>query len=298
MEEKEVGREVGQSKTKRPRLFVLVTVVVAVIAALVSVLVSSAGPSAASEPDADAAVGAEISDAAVGAEIADHFEDELTEVADGLKVVLSPLVADGTLTQAQLDAVIEAFVETARAEKQAALACFSALDALETKPSDLSEVPECAELVEEYDDEAHGLDGDSDGAHGADIAAYWANELAEASEKFAVVLSPLVADGTLTQAQVDAVIEAFLVEIREKHQALMACFSAMEAMDPKPTDPANLPEECTAVFGDFEFLEGHKIVDGDEASEIEKDFDATVPDADIGWWSEHPSGDGDGSGGT
>ena len=141
--------------------------------------------------------------------------------------------------------------------------------------------------------EAHAQDKDSQADHGK--ATLWAEHAAEElaskalfletsmapflekevgalSEDLRSVLSPLVDDGTISQAQLDAVIDAVATSVREKHQAMASCFSELQALDVEALRALKVgdsepPEECAEVFSEF----GEEGFHG-ELSEDKADF--------------------------
>lgn len=97
-------------------------------------------------------------------------------------------------------------------------------------------------------------------------------EVGALSEDLRSVLSPLVDDGTISQAQLDAVIDAVATSVREKHQAMASCFSELQALDVEALRALKVgdsepPEECAEVFSEF----GEEGFHG-ELSEDKADF--------------------------
>lgn len=154
--------------------------------------------------------------------------------------------------------------------------------------------PSSAEDPDDSDaPEAHAQDKDSQADQ--DKATLWAEHAAEElaskalfletsmapllekevgvlSEDLRSVLSPLVDDGTISQAQLDAVIDAVATSVREKHQAMASCFSELQALDVEALRALKVgdsepPEECAEVFSEF----GEEGFHG-ELSEDKADF--------------------------
>ena len=176
----ETGRE-NPANPKRRRFLVVLAVTAAFAAAAAGMVAALAAPSSAvlsdAAPAAEAEGSQELDKGALGSELAEHLaeglasrvvfletsmdpplEEEIGVLAEDLESVLSPLVDDGTIDQAQLDAVIAAVVASVREKHQAMVDCFSELQALDDEALTAlkegnSEPPEeCAEIFAEYED--------------------------------------------------------------------------------------------------------------------------------------------------
>ena len=87
-------------------------------------------------------------------------------------------------------------------------------------------------------------------------------EIGVLTEGLETVLSPLVDDGTIDQTQLDAVVAAVVASVREKHQAMVDCFSELQALDAgalRALKEGNSepPAECAEIFAEFEEKASH-----------------------------------------
>lgn len=122
---------------------------------------------------------------------ADQPDADRPEAGDRLSETLAPLVEDGTLTQAQADAVVETLVESAPARPRTPRlnGLKAAAEAIGVETRDLAEALRDGSTIADVAAEA-----------GVDAQSVIDAMVADASEH----LSEKVADGTLTQEEADA----------------------------------------------------------------------------------------------